>query len=505
MPARPRTDALVVADSHPGGPAVSQSVVAAGARGGAVALAGSAATMVIQAAAVVTLSRLLAPQDFGLVAMVSVFVALGNLIRDFGMPTAALQARDLTSQQAANFFWMNSALGAGAAVALTAAAPVLVLIYAEPRLLALVPSLALVILLNGVGAQIQVHLARRMRYRVIVVTDVVAQAVGLLAAIVVALDGWGYWALVVQTISSAAIQLATRWLACHWLPTWPRRGHGSAHMFRAGVHYGVAQLLAFLQTNADTIVLGIRLGATPLGYYNRAFQLLAGPTGRVLDPLTQVVIPSLNRMGTRNGDYGAPLLRIQFIVGLGVVWIFAMAAGSAQTLIPLLLGPGWEPSVEVFQVLAIGGCIGAFSHVSYWAFIAYGKSRELLRYNIVSKPLAVICIIAGSFFGVPGVAWGYVVGMAVSWPLNMWWLHRTADLSWRPFALNGLLLLCGGGAGFGLTLFCARWTSGWSVVAGLPAGVLVGSAAMLGFLLIFRRGREFLVRSLGLVRFLVDR
>lgn len=467
------------------------------------ALAGSATTMVIQAVAVVTLSRLLAPADFGLVAMVSVFVSLGNLVRDFGMPTAALQARELTSQQAANFFWMNSALGMGTAVLLTALAPVLVLVYAEPRLLALVPSLAFVILLNGVGAQVQVQLARRMRYRVIVVTDVAGQATGLLAATLAALGGWGYWALVVQTVSSAVVQLATRWLACRWLPTRPRRGHGSAQMFRAGVHYGTAQLLAFLQSNADTIVIGIRLGATSLGYYNRAFQLLAGPTGRVLDPLTQVVIPSLNLMSARAEDRGRLLVKIQFVVGLGVVWIFAIAGGTASVLVPLLLGPGWEPSIGIFQVLAVGGCVGAFSHVSYWAFIAFGQSRELLRYNFVSKPLAMTCIVAGSYFGVHGVAWGYVAGMAVSWPLNLWWLQRSVALSWRPFALNGLLLLSGGVAGFAAAWLCVRSASTWPVMAALPVSLLSGSMAMLGYIFLFRRGRDFLGQSLELGRLLV--
>ena len=456
---------------------------------------GSAASLLVQLVSLVVLSRLLNPADFGLVAMVSVFVVLGNLLRDFGLPMAGLQLRTLSAQQAANLFWMNMGVAALVAGALVAATPGLVLLYDEPRLAAIVPALAVVVFLGGVTAQIQVNLARRMRFVTLVVTDVGAQVLGLTTAIVLAIAGAGYWALVAQTVVTAGILLASRWVASAWLPARFRRGHGSVGLLRVGANYGAAQLLAFLQSNVDTVVIGTQYGAAPLGYYSRAYQMLTAPAARLLDPLTQVVVTTLNQVKTEGRDPHPALLRIQFALGAFIVWLFAVSAGVAANLIPFVLGAQWTPSIPVFQILAIGGCVWVFNHVSYWVFIVNEKSRELLRYNLVSKPIAIACILAGAPFGITGVAWGYVAAMAVSWPLNLVWLSRTAGLTALPFAANGVRILAAGAVGAA----CAAGVT--SLGADLPAlvaivlGLLAGTVGMLLILLVLPPTRRHLAEA----------
>lgn len=450
-----------------------------GARGGGVVLLGSGAALVIQLLSLVVFSRLLSPADFGLVAMVTVFVALGNLLRDFGLPMAGLQASTLSHQQASNLFWMNIAVASVAAGALAAATPALVAIYNEPRLASMVPIFAIVVLLGGASSQLQVNLARRMRFGTLVTTDIAAQLMALAAAIALAWAGAGYWALVAQAVMTAGATLALRWFASGWRPAFFRRGHGAGGMLQTGAYFGVAQLLTFFQSNVDTLVIGARLGATQLGYYNRAYQLLTVPAGRLLDPLTQVVVTALNEAAARGQDRGRLLLTIQFGVGALVVWVFATAAGVAQFLIPVVLGDSWNPVVPVFQVLAIGGCVWVFNHVSYWAFIVYDGAVHLLRYNLVSKPFAIICILIGSRWGIVGVAWGYVIAMVFSWPLNLAWLQRTSPVRADRFFINGaLIILCGAAAGaaaFGVSNLIGDVASIGAVLAGsaLSAAVMV--------------------------------
>lgn len=445
------------------------SLAISGARGGSLVLIGSGASLALQFISLASLSRLLEPSDFGLIAMVSVFVTLGSLLRDFGLPMAGLQVRALSQQQASNLFWMNVTVAGLSGLALASATPALVALFDEPRLAAIVPSLALVVVIGGVTAQIQVNLARRMRYRSLVVSDVVAQTVALSVAVGLAASGFGYWALVWQSIIAACITLAYRWIASAWVPSRPRTGHGAAAMFRVGADYGVAQLLTFLQSNLATIVIGAQFGATHLGYYNRAYQMLTAPASRVLDPLTHVVVTTLNRARSAGQDAQRLLLQVQFGVGSLIVWIFAITAAVAPALLPAVLGDQWSPSVPVFQVLAIGGCVWVFNHVSYWAFIAFEKSRALLHYNLVSKPLAIVSLLIGTQFGVVGAAWGYTVAMIFSWPLNLAWLSRTSDLRARPFLANGLRILLAGAMGA-----AASWGA-FTVVT--PVGPLLAIAA----------------------------
>lgn len=132
-----------------------------GLRGGALTVLGSAGSLAIQLVALVVLSRILTPEDFGIVAMAAVFIALAGLLRDFGLPTVGLQIRVLSLQQASNLFWMNLGVAILAAVTLIGCTPLLMLLYSEPRLAVVVPAMALVVLLGGAGSQIQVHLRGR--------------------------------------------------------------------------------------------------------------------------------------------------------------------------------------------------------------------------------------------------------------------------------------------------------------------------------------------------------
>lgn len=474
------------------------STTARGARGGIIVLVGSGASLVLQLVSLVTLSRLLSPEDFGLVAMVAVFVTLGNLVRDFGLPLAGLQSAELSEQQASNLFWMNAAIAGVVAGVLGALTPVLVTFYGEPRLGSIVPAMAFVVLLGGLTAQLQVNLARRMRFLALVVTDVASQAVALGAAVVLAAGGFGFVALVAQAVLGAALLLVLRWLASGWLPRRPRRGHGAAALLRTGSHYGLAQLLTFLQSNVDTVIIGAKFGPSQLGYYNRAYQLLTTPASRLLDPLTQVVVATLNKVKTANGDVEDLLMRIQFAVGVLIVWVFAVTGGIAPTLLPFVLGDQWAPAVPIFQVLAVGGCVWVFNHVSYWVFVVNEKSRELLRYNLVSKPLAVLAIIIGAEYGPVGVAWGYTAAMAFSWPLNLIWLARTTGLDARRFAANGVRVMVSGASGaLAAVVAHAALAPSWPLWA-MVTGVLAGSAAMLLVTMILPASRTLLI---GWLRF----
>lgn len=484
---------------------MSQGTVTAGAKGTSLTVLGSGFSMGLQLVSVTVLSRLLTPQDFGLVAMVSVFIALGNIIRDFGMPTAALQAKSLSHQQASNLFWVNTALAAGAAIILAAATPLLVALYSEPRLAAVIPAMAAVILITGVGAQIQIDLARQMKFKALVFSDISGQVAGLTIAIALAIMGAGYWALVAQALATALITLIMRAVSDHWIPSRFRRGYDSRKLFQAGAEYGVAYLLTFAQQNADTLIVGAVLGAVPLGYYNRGYQLLTTPVGRLLEPLSQVVVPTLNRVRAEGGDLNAMLLRVQFAVGCVIVWIFAMAGATAHWLVPLLLGPGWEPTIRVFQILAIGGSIWVFSTVSAWVFILYEQSSQLLRYNLVSKPLAVSCLAIGAFFGINGVAWGYVAAMALSWPLNLVWLARTAGLPFRDFARNGLTILLTGAIASAAAMGASEIMPGLPAVATIFVSILIGTVVMLSLLVVIRPTRRHLRASIQLTKTIFSR
>lgn len=480
--------------------AVTTDAVARGARGGGVIAATQFVKLLIQMAGVVVLSRLLSPFDFGLVGMVAVVLSLGDLFRDFGMSTAALQAKTLTPQQASNVFWVSTGLGLASAVAITACTPLLVAFYSEPLLSTLAPVMAIGLLLGGMQTQLQVNLARRLRFTALALTDLLALVGSLGGAIVVALLGWGYWALVIQSLGGGVILLGSRLALTRWVPGLPRRRSGSRSLLQSGTHFGMAQILAFAASNVDTIVVGARLGAVPLGFYNRAFQMYLLPRSGLLDPLTNVVVPTVNGFVREGGSVSGALLRLQFALSAVLVWVYLLLAATAEWLVPAVLGDQWKPAVVLTQILAVGGWFAAFGTISYWTFVLEGGSRELLRLHLVTKPLAVVFVLIAAPFGLEAVATAFALGLAIAWPINLIWLSRTVGQRSVDFLLAGLRVLSAGtislvGAHFVTLLF--QGVPPWGVIA---AGSLSATALFFASLLAFPQSRRDLRATLALAR-----
>lgn len=456
-----------------------------GARGTSVVIVGQVLRICLQFCGVIVLSRLLTPSDFGLVALVAIFLAMGELLRDFGLPTAALQAPTLSQGQASNFFWANALLGLSAGIALAASAPLMVLLFNEPKLAQIVPVMACTLVLNGFQAQLGVRLSRQMRFATLALTEVGTQAIGLCVAIVSALCGLGYWSLVIQAVFASASLLAVRLVCARWLPGRPRRGQGSREMFRSGSQLGLAQVLTFAASNADTIAIGTMWPASQVGYYNRAFQLYTLPKSAVLDPLTPVVLPTINSTVTTSGMRShSMLLRVQFALAAPLGLVYAIAAGAAPALIPVVLGDQWTPSVPVFTALAVGGLFAAFGNISYWTFLLENQSSQLMRLHLVTKPLAVILVVAAVPYGVTAVGIAFAMSVALSWPINLFWLSRSAGQDSMAFFRSGLRVVFPALVSMGvaraslhLTGTTGTWTGiAFSFVAGLTSFFVVLAA-----------------------------
>lgn len=454
----------------------------------------------IQMASVIVLSRLLPPSDFGLIAMVAVAVSLGELLRDFGMTTAGLRARDLSHAQASNLFWVSTALGLCATALMAASTPLIIMLNSEPRLAALVPAMSITLFIHGLQAQIQVQLARTYRYTALVATDIASQAIGFALAVGGVLLGWGYWALVAQAVGAALSMLILRWVMSSWIPSLPQRGVGSRGLLKSGANFGASQLLNFAARNTDTIMIGALWGPAALGLYNRAYQLLTSPVSRLLSPLTNVVVPTINAVRSEGGDVARQYLRIQSVVGFGIVAVFAAGAGSAESLVPLALGDAWAASVPLFRTLAIGGMALGLSQVSNWIFVTEGKSRELLKYNLVSKTLTVILVVVGSQFSALGAACAYSLALLASWPINVVWLGKTAGIDARRFLSNGLRIMTSGTiAGLSGALTPNTWLSP-NLWLATTTQVFISAAVYLAITSLSIEGRQMILTAVQAVR-----
>ena len=319
------------------------------ARGGGVTLAFQAVKFIVQTASLILLARLLTPEDFGIVAMVVAITGAADLIRDFGLSLAAVQAKQLSDAERTNLFWANTGIGFVCCVVVSAAAPLIVWIYDKPELLPIVFAVAGVFIVSGAATQFRAELMRSLRFTALSTTDVLANAIGVGTAVLLALSGAGYWAIVAQLVVVAVATLVLSALMCRWHPGLPRRDVSIKRFFRFGGGLLGTQLLGYATKNVDSIAIGTMYGSTTLGFYNRAYQLLMTPLNQINAPLTNVALPVLAKVQDNPVIYGRYLAKAQLIGGYVTASALAVSAGVAEPLITVAFGEQWPAVAPDFR------------------------------------------------------------------------------------------------------------------------------------------------------------
>lgn len=449
-----------------------------GARGAAVTVAGQGVKILVQVLSVVLLSRILSPGDYGLIAMVTAVIGVADIFRDLGLSTAAVQSRTLTERQRTNLFWINAALGLGLAVGVFYLAPVLAALYGQPELVGIGQALALTFLLNGLATQYRADLTRRLLFGRLAVADVVAAVSGLALALGAALAGAGYWALVVQQLGQYGVMLALVVVGGRWRPRLPSRGTEMGGLLRFGWHMVGTQVIGYVANNADSVLIGARFGAGPLGLYNRAFQLLMTPLTQVRAPITQVALPVLAAVQDEALRLACYVRHGQLVLGYTLVAGLGLVVGTAPQLVSTLLGDSWQEAAPLLALLAVAGAVQTLGLANYWVYVACGLTGALLRYSLIQATVKIACVVIGSSWGVVGVAAGYALAPLLTWPLSFWWLSRSTSLPMRPLVASAARVL----GVFAVVAIASRlaagavpWSSPW---LGLAAGVAGGGLAV---------------------------
>lgn len=474
------------------------------ARGAAVTLGGQGVRMLVQVASVVVLAQLLTPTDYGLVAMVMAIAGVADIFRDFGLSAAAVQAKTLSRQQRDNLFWLNSALGAALCLLVLAGSGGIAAFYDQPRVAAIAQALSLTFLLNGLSTQYRADLNRRLRFGALAVVDIAAQVAGLTVGVLLAVGDAGVWALVWMQLTQAAAALLLLGAIARWLPGLPRRGTEMGGLLRFGWHMVGMQVVGYVNNNVDSIVIGQRFGPSPLGLYNRGFQLLMQPLTQLRGPTTTVALPVLSRLEADVPTYARFLLRGQVGLGYTLVAGLAVVGAAADPIVRLFLGEAWTGVTPILRILALAGAVSTLSYVAYWVFLSRNLTRRLLHFTLVTFVLKVAFVLVGSIWGVVGVAAGYAAAPFLSAPLSVWWLGRLTPIPvgelLRGYTRILLLALAAAGAGWAAVHFAALPSVPGILLAVAVVAAVYGLAA-----LVVRGVREDVRQLAGIAKLAASR
>lgn len=434
-------------------------------RGGSVTLAAQAVQFGLNLVSIMVLARLLTPADFGLVAMVTAITGFVAMFKDAGLSMATVQRGSITHAQVSTLFWINVALSVLLMGVVAALAPAVAAFYGEPALVLVTLAIAGTFLFGGLAVQHTALLKRQMRFTAIAVKDVASMAAGIAVAIVLALLGAGYWALVAMTATTGLIGMAAAWALSGWRPGLPRRGAGVRPMLAFGGFLTGSSFLAYVRRNIDNVLIGAVFGSVALGLYQKAYQILMLPIRQVNSPVTNVVVPTLSRLQSepeRFRRYYSKALLLMTSVGMPVVGLAFVAAGD---IVLLVLGDQWLDAVPIFIALSPAAFAGTINVAGGWIFVSTGRSDRQFIISLILTVFYVSAMVAGLPWGVLGVATAFSIAFCVArLPHMAYAVHgsavQLADVGralWRP-ALSAI------GAAL-VTVAVAPRDNGWNVLA----------------------------------------
>lgn len=422
-----------------------QGLGASAARGAVTTMAGQGLRIALQLVSIFLLARLLSPSDYGLIAMVTAVIGIGEVFRDFGLSSAAVQAKTLSRQQRDNLFWINTGIGVLLTGIVYFASGAVASIYGDSRVGPLTQLLALTFLLNGLSTQYRADLNRNLAFGKLALVDIIAMFVGVAVGVGMALLDFGYWALAGMQLAQGFMSLALSAIYARWLPGGIHRGAEMRPFMKFGVGLVGAQLLGYAAKNVHSVIIGASLGAAPLGFYNRAFQLLTFPLSQLQAPSSRVALPVLSRLHAEKDRYDAFLLRGQTIMIHIIGLVLAFSTAQAIPLFYIALGAQWLPAAPLFQILSVAGFATMVNYACYWVFLSKGLTGSHFWFNLYTRPLLIAIILVGSIWGLYGIAIAYSAGSLLMWPLTLLWLRRVSDAPTKLMFGNGVRALVGYG------------------------------------------------------------
>jgi PST family polysaccharide transporter len=384
-----------------------------------------AATLIITA----VLAKLLTPEDFGLIAMVTVLSGLAMLISDTGFSAAIIQNQRMTQEHYSTVFWVNAGMGTAVALAFYFAAPLVADFYQAPRLVAITQVLASTFFLAATITVPQALLRKAMRFKALSIIDTLSYLLAGVIVIVLALQGVGVWVLVIQVILQQIFKCLAIWLACRWHPQFLFSTVAFREVFSFSSNILGLKFLYYLSNNMDYLLIGRFLGAEALGYYTLAYRIMFIPIRSICHEINKVLFPAFSQIQQDKQRVIRAFLRTIKSVALIVMPMLLGIWCIAPEFVAVAFGEQWLPAVPILQILCIAGIFQAIPSASGMIFQSQGRPGLELLLNIV-RVLLLFCVLMSS------VAYGLVVFTSALTVFSALWivvlfvcLKRLIDLS----------------------------------------------------------------------------
>lgn len=369
----------------------------------------------------IIIARILMPEDYGIIGMIMVFIALSNLLIDSGFSQALVQKKDRTQIDMATAFYFNIIIAVACYALLYVAAPLIALFYDMPILCPVLRVIGLVVIFNSLCTVQRANLLIKLDFKTSAIINVIAALASGVVGVILANRGYGVWSLVCQTLTMQGIIATLLWGIGRWRPSLSFSLGSIKGLWHFGSKLLIAGTVATIVREINSIVIGRFYRAQELGYYHRAVQTTDVVSMTTNDIINAVTFPVLSSVQDDKERLKSIYSQMLSMTAFCIFPIMALLAILAEPLVILLLTEKWIPIVPLIQWLCIARVFTPISALNMNILNAIGRSDLYLKVDLSKLPITLGIMAITLPIGVEAVVVGATVSSFICYFINAYY------------------------------------------------------------------------------------
>lgn len=389
-------------------------------------------SMLLQMVVSIVVARLLLPEDFGVMAILTFFTALALVMVDSGFSQTLIRKDSPSREDYQSVFAFNIGVSVVLYVALVALAPVVARYYELPVIAKIAPVLFLLLPINALCVIQNAIFTREFRFQLLSKANFAASLVAGAVAIAMALAGCGVWSLVGQRVATLAVKTLILWVRSDWRPSLGLSMRPVREMAPFSFRLLTTDLISSVYNNISQMFIGKIYSADTLGFFNQAQKFKDLPLTSAMQSVQSVTYPALSKIGDQREKFAESYRQVLMVVAFMLFPAMIGIAVVAEDLFALLLGEKWMPTVPYLQILCLTGLFQPLAIIAYNILKVKSDGAIILRLEIAKKALMTLLLALTIPHSVKAVAWGLVVMSFCEFAINFIASMRYTSLTlWR--------------------------------------------------------------------------
>lgn len=439
----------------------------------------------IQFIIMIAMARLLSPNDYGLVGMLTVFIAIAQSLIDSGFSQALIRKQDRTETDNSTIFYFNIGVGFCIYILFYLLAPFVSRFYGTPELTAIMRVISLGVIFNSLAVVQRALLTIKIDFKTQAKASLIAAILSGITGITMAYKDFGVWAIVTQQLINLGLNTSLLWILAKWRPKARFSMESFRELFAFGSKLLVSGILDTLYRNIYLIIIGKLFTASKLGYYTRAQQFSDFPSSNLTGILQRVTYPILCKIQEDKDKLAHAYRKFLRVAAFIIFPLMIGLSAVANPLILLLLKEQWHFTAIILQVICFSAMWYPIHAINLNLLQVKGRSDLFLKLEIIKKILAIVVLIITIPLGLITMCYGQIVSSILCLIINSYYTGKLINVGFiqQLKDLTPILLLVL--SMWILIYFCILPLSD-SCVIKLTSGIIIGIIYYIGTAWIFK-------------------